>query len=122
MREVLNRFIGTIEQVPPVYSAVKVDGKRAYQYARENEEIELKPKLLVIDSVELIAYDLPRVTIRVTCSKGTYIRALARDIGEALNSGAHLVGLTRTRIGEVTLNQCLEMDEMDSFLDKAIFG
>jgi tRNA pseudouridine55 synthase len=122
VREVLNRFIGTIEQVPPVYSAVKVDGKRAYQYARENEEIELKPKLLVIDSVELIAYDLPRVTIRVTCSKGTYIRALARDIGEALNSGAHLVGLTRTRIGEVTLNQCLEMDEMDSFLDKAIFG
>jgi tRNA pseudouridine55 synthase len=122
VKEVLNQFIGTIEQVPPVYSAVKVDGKRAYQYARENEEIELKPKLLVIDSVELIACDLPRITIRVTCSKGTYIRALARDVGEALNSGAHLVGLTRTRIGEVTLDHCLEMDEMDSFLDKAIFG
>ncbi len=122
VREVLDQFIGTIEQVPPVYSAVKVDGKRAYQYARENEEIELKPKLLVIDSVELVACALPKVTIRITCSKGTYIRALARDIGEALNSGAHLVGLTRTRIGEVTLDQCLEMDEMDHFLDKAIFG
>jgi len=122
VREVLSQFIGTIEQVPPVYSAVKVDGKRAYQYARKNEEIELKPKLLVIDNVELIACDLPRITIRVTCSKGTYIRALARDIGEALNSGAHLVGLTRTRIGEVTLDQCLEMDEMDHFLDKAISG
>ncbi len=121
VREVLNQFIGTIEQVPPVYSAVKVDGKRAYQYARDNEEIELKPKLLVIDNVELIACDLPKVTIRVTCSKGTYIRALARDIGEALNSGAHLVGLTRTRIGEVTLDHCLEMGEMDAFLDKAIF-
>lgn len=122
VREVLSQFIGTIEQVPPVYSAVKVDGKRAYQYARKNEEIELKPKLLVIDNVELIACDLPRITIRVTCSKGTYIRALARDIGEVLNSGAHLVGLTRTRIGEVTLDQCLEMDEMDHFLDKAISG
>ncbi|MDI9605321.1 MAG: tRNA pseudouridine(55) synthase TruB [Bacteroidota bacterium] len=122
VREVLKQFIGTIKQVPPVYSAVKVDGKRAYQYARENEEIELKPKLLVIDNVELISCDLPKVTIRVSCSKGTYIRALARDIGEALNSGAHLVGLTRTRIGEVTLDHCLGMGEMDAFLDKAIFG
>ncbi len=120
VQEVLPRFMGTIEQVPPVYSAVKVDGKRAYQYARENKDVELKPKLLVIDSIELTAYDLPNITIRVVCSKGTYIRALARDIGIALKSGAHLTGLTRTRIGEVTLDKCLKMDEIDRFLDTAI--
>lgn len=121
VQEVLQQFIGNIEQVPPVYSAVKVDGKRAYQYARDNEEIELKPKLLVIDSIELMDYNLPTITIRVVCSKGTYIRALARDIGSALHSGAHLSGLTRTRIGEVTLANCLRMEDMDVFLDKAIF-
>ncbi len=120
IQEVLPRFVGTIEQVPPIYSAVKVDGKRAYRYARENEDVELKPKLLVIDSIELTAFDLPNITIRVACSKGTYIRALARDIGKALQSGAHLTGLTRTRIGEVTLDNCLKMDEIDQFLDTVI--
>lgn len=120
IQEVLPRFVGTIEQVPPIYSAVKVDGKRAYRYARENEDVELKPKLLVIDSIELTAFDLPNITIRVACSKGTYIRALARDIGKALQSGAHLTGLTRTRIGEVTLDKCLKMDGIDRFLDTAI--
>ena len=120
VQEVLSRFMGTIEQVPPIYSAVKVDGKRAYRYARENEEVELKPKLLVIDSIELTAFDLPNITIRVVCSKGTYIRALARDIGKALQSGAHLTGLTRTRIGEVTLEKCLKVDEIDRFFDTVI--
>ena len=120
VREVLQQFTGAIEQVPPVYSAVKVDGKRAYRYARENEDIELKPKLLVIDSIELTAYDLPDITVRVVCSKGTYIRALARDIGQALFSGAHLTGLIRTKIGEVTLDDCLKMDEIDRFLDESL--
>jgi|SRR5690554_5032074 len=120
VQEVLSRFMGTIEQVPPIYSAVKVDGKRAYRYARENEDVELKPKLLVIDSIELTAFDLPNITIRVVCSKGTYIRALARDIGKALQSGAHLTGLTRTRIGEVTLEKCLKVDEIDRFFDTVI--
>jgi len=117
---VLHRFTGSIEQIPPLFSAVKVDGKRAYEFARKNEDIELKPKLLVIDSIELISYELPYITIRVVCSKGTYIRALARDIGEALNSGAHLTGLTRTRVGEATLDNCLKMDEVDQFLEKNI--
>lgn len=120
VKEVLKRFTGSIEQVPPVYSAVKVDGKRAYKYARENERIELKPKLLVIDSIELIDFNLPEITIRVVCSKGTYIRALARDIGKALESGAHLTGLSRTRIGEVTLDMCMEVDELDQFVDNSI--
>ena len=117
VKETLAQFVGSIEQVPPIYSAVKVDGKRAYRYARDNENIELKPKLLVIDSIELIAYDLPNITIRVVCSKGTYIRALARDIGEALKSGAHLTELIRTRTGEVTMNDCLKIDEVDRLLD-----
>lgn len=114
--EVLQQFKGTIEQVPPLFSAVKVEGKRAYEYARKNEDIELKPKILVIDDIELISYDLPFILLRVVCSKGTYIRALARDIGKSLHSGAHLTALTRTRVGEITLDDCLEMKEIDQFL------
>ena len=117
---VLRDFTGTIEQVPPIFSAVKVDGKRAYELARKNEDIELKPKLLVIDDIELIAYDMPDITIRVICSKGTYIRALARDIGIALGSGAHLTGLRRTRVGDIAVDNCLNMDDVDHFLDKNI--
>ena len=108
VRTTLQQFVGTIEQVPPTFSAVKIDGKRAYQYAREGMEVEIKPKTLVIDEIELIDCQLPSITIRVVCSKGTYIRALARDIGLALQSGAHLTALKRTRIGDITLDQCLE--------------
>lgn len=115
--DVLQRFIGKIEQVPPAFSAVKIDGKRAYELARKNEDIELKPKLLVIDDIELISYQIPDISIRVICSKGTYIRALARDIGTALHSGAHLTGLQRTRVGDALLNNCLKMDDVDRFLD-----
>lgn len=120
VNEILQRFRGTIEQVPPLFSAVKVAGRRAYDFARKNEVIELKPKLLVIDDIELTFYDLPYITLRVVCSKGTYIRALARDIGEALQSGAHLTGLTRTRVGEITLDKCLKMEEVDQFLEENI--
>ena len=97
VEEALKRFLGEIHQIPPVFSACKVDGKRAYDLARKGEEVELKPKLLVIDEIELLECDLERmeIKIRVVCSKGTYIRALARDIGEALQSGAHLTGLIR---------------------------
>ena len=120
VEDVLHKFIGSIDQIPPIYSAVKVDGKRAYEYARKNENIELKPKKLVIDSIELISCNIPDITIRVVCSKGTYIRALARDIGEALNSGAHLTGLVRSRVGEVGLDQCLNMEDVDHFLEENI--
>lgn len=109
--EKLSHFVGEILQVPPVYSAVRVNGKRAFLYAREGEEVELKAKPLVIDEIEVLDFSLPVLKIRVVCSKGTYIRALARDIGLALDSGAHLIGLERTRIGEVTLDQCQNIDD-----------
>lgn len=113
----LNDFIGEIEQVPPAFSAVKVDGKRAYELARKGENVELKPKVLVIDKIEMLEFDDENKTvkIRVVCSKGTYIRALARDIGLSLNSGAHLIGLQRTRIGDITLDKCQKIDD---FIEK----
>jgi len=116
IEEALKGFIGRIEQVPPIYSANKIDGVRAYEYARKGEEVELKAKVLVIDEIELLEYTLPRIKIRVVCSKGTYIRALARDIGLALNSGSHLISLQRTRIGDITLDKCLEVDQIDQIL------
>lgn len=120
VQEALSSFIGTIEQIPPIYSAVKVKGKRAYDMARNGEEVKLKAKTLVIDEIELLSYTLPVIKIRVVCSKGTYIRALARDIGKALDSGAHLIALERTRIGDVTLDQCMKVDNIDRFLDETI--
>ncbi|MGM9797016.1 MAG: tRNA pseudouridine(55) synthase TruB [Parabacteroides sp.] len=120
VEETLTHFLGTIEQIPPVFSACKVEGKRAYELARKGEEVTLKSKTLVIDEIELLEYALPIIKIRVVCSKGTYIRALARDIGEALHSGAHLIGLMRTRIGNVTLDRCMSPEEIDAFLDKAV--
>jgi len=110
--EIIPQFLGEIQQVPPAYSAVKVDGKRAYDYARSGQEIELKSKLLVIDDIEVLDFTLPVLKIRVVCSKGTYIRALARDIGLALGSGAHLLALERTRIGDVTLKDCWQIDDL----------
>lgn len=103
----LARFIGRIEQVPPAYSACKVDGHRAYKLARKGHEVELKPKTLVIDAIELLSFRPDELQIRVVCSKGTYIRALARDIGLALGSGAHLTALRRTRVGDYTLAQAV---------------
>ena len=117
VEEVLSRFVGTIEQVPPTFSAIKVGGVRAYDMARKGRDVELKPKTLVIDEIELIDCSLPdTITIRVVCSKGTYIRALARDIGEALQSGAHLTALCRTRVGNVTLNDCIALDDFPQWL------
>lgn len=118
VEEVLKQFVGTIEQIPPVFSACKVDGKRAYEMARKGDEVELKAKTLVIDEIELLECNLPVIKIRVVCSKGTYIRALARDIGEALDSGAHLIGLIRTRVGEVKLEDCMQVEDFEEWLDK----
>ena len=118
--EVIPRFTGEIWQVPPVYSAVKVEGKRAYDYAREGQEVELKAKLLVIDEIEVLDFAMPVLKIRVVCSKGTYIRALARDIGEALGSGAHLIGLERTRIGDAKLENCWEVEALVQHLEDTL--
>ena len=117
VENVLPRFLGRIEQVPPSFSACKVDGKRAYDLARKGELVELKPKVLVIDELELVHCELPVITLRVVCSKGTYIRALARDIGEALGCGAHLTGLCRTRIGDVRLEECYSMDSIEEWIN-----
>lgn len=118
VEETLKKFTGTIEQIPPAFSACKVDGKRAYDLARKGDNVELKPKILVIDEIELLECNLPVIKIRVVCSKGTYIRALARDIGEALQSGAHLTGLIRTRVGEVRLEDCMQVDQFEEWLEK----
>ena len=120
VEEVLTSFVGKIQQVPPVFSACKVEKKRAYDLARKGEEVELKAKTLVIDEIELLNCELPVIKIRVVCSKGTYIRALARDIGVALNSGAHLIALERTRIGDITLDQCMNPEDIDAFLDNEV--
>jgi tRNA pseudouridine55 synthase len=113
VEEVIPRFVGTISQVPPAYSACKVDGKRAYKMARGGEAVELKPKTLVIDLIEILDFNPESMTlvIRIVCSKGTYIRALARDIGEALGSGGHLIGLRRTRVGDYSIERCLEIED-----------
>lgn len=106
VREVLTRFTGEIEQVPPVFSACKVDGKRAYDLARKGKDVELKAKRITIDELELLRFDAAtmQMDIRVRCSKGTYIRSLARDIGEALHSGAHLTALRRTQVGDFKID------------------
>ena len=118
----LPKFIGTIQQVPPAYSACKVDGKRAYELKRKGKEVELKPKTLQIDEIELTAFSPDDMTmqIRVVCGKGTYIRALARDIGEALGSGAYLTALRRTRVGDVRVEDCIKIDDLNNWLDKVI--
>ena len=118
--ECLKKFVGEIKQIPPNFSACKVNGKRAYEMARNSEVFELKPKILVIDSIHLINYESPNITISISCSKGTYIRALARDIGSSLQSGGHLTSLIRTRVGDATLDKCLQVDELDDFFKENI--
>lgn len=113
----LLKFTGEIQQVPPAFSACKIDGKRAYKMARKGQEVELKPKLLVIDELELLEYSQTSITIRVVCSKGTYIRALARDIGLALNSGGHLTALRRTRVGDISIDQCQNVEDAIKMLE-----
>ena len=120
VREVLGRFIGRIEQVPPAFSACKIDGHRAYDLARRGKEVDLKPKILVIDEIELLDFSQEKMqaTIRVVCSKGTYIRALARDIGQALQSGAHLISLRRTRVGDVRVEDCMKVEDFPDWLQQ----
>lgn len=118
VENILPSFVGAIEQVPPVYSAIKIDGKRAYQFARKGKEVELKSKMLVIEEIELLRFEMPEIELRIVCSKGTYIRALARDIGTALGSGAYLIGLQRTRIGEYTIDMSLNLTELADMLSE----
>jgi len=119
-RVLQEQFTGSIEQVPPSFSACKIDGKPAYKLARKGQDVEIRPKTLVIDEIEVLHCGLPEeptLQIRVVCSKGTYIRALARDIGVALGSGAHLTALRRTRVGDITIDDCLTLEALVDKLD-----
>ena len=113
--EVIKAFTGELEQMPPIYSAKSVDGKRAYNMARKGKTIELKLQQVAIHRLEILKENLPDLSLLVECSKGTYIRSLARDIGEKLNSGGHLTGLRRTRIGPYEVEQAISID---NFINK----
>ena len=116
VEETLKQFVGNIAQRPPLFSACKVEGKRAYDLARGGSDMQLAPKQIRIDSIELLECDLPKIRIRVVCGKGTYIRSLARDIGFALNSGGYLTDLVRTRIGDYKLSDCITLNSFQEWL------
>ena len=120
IEQALQQFRGDIQQVPPLFSAVMVDGHRAYKLARKGSDVELKAKTVHIDEIELTHFDPEsmQMSIRVACGKGTYIRSLARDIGAALGSGAFLTALCRTRVGNVRIEDCLMLDGFDEWLNK----
>ena len=123
-RVLQEQFTGSIEQVPPSFSACKIDGKPAYKLARKGQDVEIRPKTLVIDEIEVLQCGLPdepTLQIRVVCSKGTYIRALARDIGVALGSGAHLTALRRTRVSNVRVEDCLTLEALVEKLDNETY-
>ena len=116
IHDTVKRFTGTIQQVPPTFSAKLVDGKRAYLSARKNREIKLDPVTITISEFEITRIAMPEVDFRVVCSKGTYIRALARDLGEALGSGAYLTSLRRTRIGDYRIEDALSISRFEAIL------
>jgi tRNA pseudouridine55 synthase len=110
------KFTGPIHQVPPVYSAKLIEGKRAYQYARKNEEVDMPPVPVTIHTFEITCMELPEVCFRVLCSKGTYIRSLARDFGEELGVGAYLSSLRRTKIGDYDVADALSLEQFEALL------
>ena len=116
LTETAKTFLGSIEQTPPIFSAIKIDGKRAYKYARKNEDVKIKPKTITISEFEITKIEMPVISFRIVCSKGTYIRSLARDLGKALNSGAYLSLLKRTRIGDFKLTDAFEVEEFKQLL------
>ncbi len=120
IEETLKKFVGEIDQVPPAYSAVMVNGKRAYKLMRKGEEVELKAKKITIEDIEILRFDdtTMQLDIRVVCGKGTYIRSLARDIGETLGSGAYLTALRRTRVGDIKVEDCHTFDSFNKWLEK----
>lgn len=107
-QQAANSFIGEIEQVPPQFSAVWINGKRAFDYAREGKEVEIKSRNITIKEFEITRFELPDIDFRIVCSKGTYIRSIARDFGYALNSGAHLTALRRTRSGNFKVEDAIQ--------------
>ncbi|MBO7268268.1 MAG: tRNA pseudouridine(55) synthase TruB [Bacteroidales bacterium] len=115
---ILPKFIGEQDQIPPVFSAKLIDGTRAYEMARAGEEVVMKPARITIYNLEIVEFELPKLVLRVKCSKGTYIRSLARDVGEALQSGGHLTGLIRTQSGGFSVEKCLKMEDLENVMKK----
>ncbi len=117
--EALGAFVGEIEQVPPAYSACKVNGRRAYRMTRVGQDVDLAAKRVVVHGIDVLGFDpgTMRLEVRVTCGKGTYIRSLARDLGLALGSGAYLTALRRTRVGDIGLEDCVSLDGFRDWLD-----
>lgn len=113
LEKVTKQFVGEITQIPPVFSAIKKDGKRLYNFARENEEVKIKERKVMVHSFEIIDINLPKVSFKISCGKGTYIRSIANDFGRALNSGAYLSKLCRTKIGRYNLEDAFSLDEVE---------
>lgn len=120
LEEILKNFTGEIMQTPPMYSAVKVEGKPLHELARKGIEIERKPKKVVIYSIDIESFEPPFVTFRVVCSKGTYVRSLCNDIGQKLGMGAHIVDLTRTRVGQFKVEEALDLEDLKSLSPESI--
>ena len=118
LRETTKQFIGEIEQYPPLYSAIKKDGKRLYEYARLGQDIDIEPRKIFIESFNITKFQNQKIDFEVQCGKGTYIRSLANDFGKALNSGAHLSSLRRTKIGDFSINDAIEINEFVESLKK----
>lgn len=116
IRNVTKQFMGEIEQVPPIFSAVKINGKRAFDYARNNQDVEIKSKKITIKTFDITRIELPEVDFRIECSKGTYIRSIARDFGYALESGAYLSRLCRERIGKFSRADAIDIENVREYL------
>ncbi len=116
IHQATQNFIGQIEQVPPLFSAIKKDGKRLYELARKGETTEIKSRTITISEFEITRIELPKIEFRVVCSKGTYIRSLAHDFGKALNNGAHLSALRRTRIGDHRVTDAMSIEAFEDLL------
>jgi len=114
LQSVLEQFVGNIEQTPPAFSAVHVNGQRAYKLARQGKTVELKKRIVRVDSIELLSYQWPVATLRITCGKGTYIRSIARDLGGKLNTGGHLLSLRRTAVGPYDIAKSVDEERLDS--------
>lgn len=113
---VCNQFIGEIEQFPPIFSAIKVKGKKLYESARKGNKVKIKPRIIRINELEIIKMDLPYIKLRVSCSKGTYIRSLAYDLGKAMNTGAWLFELQRTKIGSETIKNAIDINDFQQMI------
>jgi tRNA pseudouridine55 synthase len=122
VEQILQRITGVQEQIPPIFSAKLIDGTRAYELARSGKEAEMKPAVIIIGELTLLHYDLPDIIVKISCSKGTYIRSLARDIGLALQSGGHLTGLRRTRSGKYRVEEAFDLKTVENIIKNMEFS